>query len=100
MFKLIKVSRYEQILFLGIGKFSKYFVITKPKFLKRFSINDGICFSYGRYEENWKLLKIGGYPQKPFDTGCDYDCSGRTFCNYVNSYLNGFITIGYYGIDI
>ena len=74
----------------------------KPGWLRNFTIDDGFnIFIYDKSgSEYWKRIKIGGHPQEAYGTGCDYDCSGRTFCHFVNSYLNGFVTVGHYGVDI
>lgn len=67
--------------------------------LNRFRFTDGLLFTFDIDVESWKVLKIGGSPLYTFDTGSEHDCSGRTFCKYVDSYLFGFITVGHYAID-
>lgn len=66
------------------------------------SIKKGIDFRFNedKYGESWKVLRIGGIPQEIIEIYSDYDCTGKMFCKYVDSYLRGFITIGYYGIDV
>lgn len=64
-------------------------------------IKEGMSFKYyeDKYGESWRMMRIGGIPQAIIEIYSDYDCTGKTFCKYVDSYLNGFITIGHYGID-
>lgn len=57
-------------------------------------------FNVDKYGESWKVLQIGGVPQQIIEIHSDYDCTGKTFCKYVDSYLGGFITVGHYGIDV
>ena len=66
------------------------------------------------FEKHWytdmectsaRLLRIGGVPQEEYRCSCshceqDRDCCGNWFCWNVKSYLNGFITIGYYSMNI
>jgi hypothetical protein len=49
---------------------------------------------------SWKALKVGGVPQIQTRIISDYDCTGRAFCNHVDSYLWGWITIGHYLVDV
>lgn len=64
-------------------------------------IKQGLDFRFNtdKHGESWKILRIGGIPQKTIEIYSDYDCTGKIFCKYVDSYLSGFVTVGHYGID-
>jgi hypothetical protein len=49
---------------------------------------------------SWKVLAVGGHPQEQTRIVSDYDCTGQSFCNHVDSYLWGWITIGHYLVDV
>jgi hypothetical protein len=92
---------YQNDLVIFWSKGYKVIKFRKPGWLRNFTLDDGInIFVYDKSGETWRKIKIFGDPQEPFGTGSDYDCSGRTFCSFVNKYLGGLITVGYYGIDI
>jgi hypothetical protein len=67
-------------------------------FSKEYGI--GIAYHIADDGTSWKRLQIGGQPQEEYQCHCSYDCCGHTFCNWVNSYLGGFITIGSYAINV
>ena len=55
--------------------------------------------------ENFTLLQIGGCPQEPYRCDCYHcesgrDCCGNWVCPFVENYLWGFITIGYYSRNV
>lgn len=59
-----------------------------------------VLFDMDKYGESWKVLSIGGRPQGIIEINSAYDCTGKTFCKYVDSYFGGLVTVGHYGIDV
>ncbi len=55
------------------------------------------------YFDSYKRIKIGGIPQERTEIDRElypHDCSGQTFCNHVDTYLFGFISVGHYSYDV
>jgi hypothetical protein len=55
--------------------------------------------------QSWRVIQFGGHPQKEYSCSCSIcmsggDCCGQTVCWYVRSWLWGFVTVGYYSINV
>ena len=62
-------------------------------------------FSFCDNSLSWKAIQVGGAPQERYNCNCsvcmnDGDCCGQTVCWYVRSWLWGFVTVGYYSINV